>query len=297
MKIKFWGTRGSIPAPGRSTVRYGGNTACTEIRTDGGDLLILDAGTGIRELGISLMESQPVTAHIFIGHTHWDHISGFPFFPPAFAPGNTLTVYAARNIDKRIEEILAGQMDYTYFPVHLEDLPCDIEYHELREERIKVGSARVDTHYLNHTSVCMGYRVEADGTSVAYVSDHEPFGLALLGSNPDPSRLGRGLADGVLHEGDRRLIEWLQGVDVLIQDCQYTPGEYPKKIGWGHGSTDYVVDVALAAGARKLILFHHDPTHSDDFIDQMIEWARERVRDRRAKLEVLGAREGETVSP
>ena len=134
MKIRFWGTRGSIPSPGRGTIRYGGNCSCVEIRTRSGELFIIDAGTGIRELGISLMAKQPVTAHILLSHTHWDHISGFPFFPPAFAPGNELTIYAARNIDKRLEDVMAGQMEYTYFPVTLSDLPADIIYRELLEE-------------------------------------------------------------------------------------------------------------------------------------------------------------------
>jgi len=229
MKIRFWGTRGSIPSPGPRTVRYGGNCSCVEIRTRSGDLFIIDAGTGIRELGISLMAKQPVSAHILLSHTHWDHISGFPFFPPAFAPGNTLTVYAARNIDKRLEDVMAGQMEYTYFPVTLNDLPAEINYRELLEETITIGSARITTHYLNHTSICMGYRVEADGKSVVYVSDHEPYGLALFGSDPPVDRIGRGLRDGVVHVGDRRLIEWISGADLVIQDTQYTPDEYPKK--------------------------------------------------------------------
>ncbi len=295
MKVRFWGTRGSIPSPGPRTLRYGGNCACVEVRTDGGELFIIDAGTGIRELGLELLKSPPVNAHLLLSHTHWDHISGFPFFPPAFVPGNRVTVYAARNIDKRLEDVMAGQMEYTYFPVTLGDLPSDIQYRELLEESFTIGSARITTHYLNHTSICMGYRIEADGHSVAYVSDHEPYGLALFGSDPPPDKIGRGLLDGVVHVGDRRLIEWIGGADLLIQDTQYTPQEYPKKIGWGHGSADYVTDVAVLSRARRLALFHHDPLHDDDMVDEIADYCRRRVADAGAEVEVFGAAEGQDV--
>jgi phosphoribosyl 1,2-cyclic phosphodiesterase len=295
MRIRFWGTRGSIPAPGPRTVRYGGNCACVELQTSAGELFIIDAGTGIRELGLTLMKQQPITAHILLSHTHWDHISGFPFFPPAFVPGNTLVVYAARNIDKRLEEVMAGQMEYTYFPVTLGDLAADIQYRELLEETFTVGSATITTHYLNHTSICMGYRIEADGRCVVYVSDHEPYGLALHGPDPPRDKIGRGLQDGVVHAGDRRLIEWVEGADLVIQDTQYTPEEYPKKIGWGHGSTDYVTDVAILGGVKRLALFHHDPLHSDDFIDKMVEYCRKRVVARHSPVQVFGAAEGQEL--
>jgi phosphoribosyl 1,2-cyclic phosphodiesterase len=295
MKIRFWGTRGSIPSPGPRTVRYGGNCACVEIRTAAGELFILDAGTGIRELGLSLIGQPPVTAHIFLSHTHWDHISGFPFFPPAFVPSNTLVVYAARNIDKRIEDVMAGQMEYTYFPITLNDMQADLQYHELLEQTFTVGSATITTHYLNHTSICMGYRIEADGQSVCYVSDHEPYGLSLFGSTPPSEVIGRGLRDGVIHAGDRRLIEWVQGTDLLIQDTQYTPEEYPNKIGWGHGSADYVTDVAVLAKAKRLALFHHDPLHDDDTIDGIVNYCRQRVAAGDASLKVFGAAEGQEL--
>lgn len=296
MKVRFWGTRGSIPSPGPRTVRYGGNCSCVEVRTPSGELFIIDAGTGIRELGLALMAEQPVLAHVLLSHTHWDHISGFPFFPPAFAPGNTLTIYAARNIDKRLEDVMAGQMEYTYFPVTLSDLPSEINYRELLEETFDIGKARITTHYLNHTSICMGYRIEEDGKSVAYVSDHEPYGLALFGTDPPADRIGRGLRDGVVHVGDRRLIEWVRGVDLIIQDTQYTPDEYPRKIGWGHGSADYVTDVAIMAGARRLALYHHDPLHDDDTVDQIVDYCRARVAEAGASLEVFAAAEGQELA-
>jgi phosphoribosyl 1,2-cyclic phosphodiesterase len=285
MRVRFWGTRGSVPTPGASTVRYGGNTACVEMRTDAGTFFIFDSGTGIRELGLSLArQGRPLSAHLMLGHTHWDHIHGFPFFTPAFVPGNRLVVYGARDLDRSLRDVLAGQMHFTYFPVPLGDLRADIDFCELEEGEIRVEEARVRTHYLNHTAVCMGYRVEADGVSVAYITDHEPYG-----------QMNSGLRGGFIHGGDRRLIEFVRGVDLLVQDAQYTPAEYAQRRGWGHGSTDYVTDVAAEAGARRVALFHHEPTHTDEEIDSMVEYSRNRAREVGSEVEVIAAAEGEEL--
>jgi phosphoribosyl 1,2-cyclic phosphodiesterase len=292
MRVRFWGTRGSIPSPGPSTVRYGGNCACVEVRTSGDDLFIIDAGTGIRGLGLALLP-DPVSAHILLSHTHWDHISGFPFFPPAYVAGSSLTICAPRHKDKRLEDVMAGQMEYTYFPVTLADIAAHLSYRELREECFQVGSATVTTHYLNHTSVCIGYRIEADGRSLVYVSDHEPYGLGLFRGPTDGDALGQGLRDGIEHDGDQRLVDWIDGADLLIQDTQYTTEEYPSKVGWGHGSTDYVTDVAVLSRARRLALFHHDPLHDDTFVDRMVEHCRGRAAEAGSSLEVFGAAEGQ----
>ena len=286
MRVTFWGTRGSVPTPGPSTVRYGGNTACVELRTQPGTFFIFDSGTGIRELGLHLAKrGEPIQAHLLLGHTHWDHIHGFPFFGPVFAHGNRLAIYGARDLDRSLRDVLAGQMHYTYFPVPLGDLRAEMTFCELEEGEIRVDDAVVRTHYLNHTAVCMGYRIEADGSSVAYITDHEPYGL-----------VEDGLRRGFMHGGDRRLIDFVRGVDLLIQDAQYTPEEYSARRGWGHGSTDYVVDLALEAGARRLALFHHEPTHSDAEIDQMLEVCRARAAEAGGSLEIWGAAEGETIS-
>jgi phosphoribosyl 1,2-cyclic phosphodiesterase len=286
MRVTFWGTRGSVPTPGPTTVRYGGNTACVELRTDAGTFFIFDSGTGIRELGLKLArQGGPVNAHLMLGHTHWDHISGFPFFTPVFVPGNRLTIYGARDLDRSLRDVLAGQMHYTYFPVPLGDLRAEMTFSELEEGKIHVEDATVRTHYLNHTAVTMGYRVEADGASVAYITDHEPYGL-----------VEDGLRRGFIHGGDRRLIEFVRGVDLLIQDAQYTPDEYAARRGWGHGSTDYVVDVAVEAGVRRLAMFHHEPTHSDAEIDRMLGLSQARARAADSPIEIFGATEGETIN-
>jgi phosphoribosyl 1,2-cyclic phosphodiesterase len=265
------------------------------MRTDSGTFFIFDSGTGIRELGLSLARrGGPVVAHLLLGHTHWDHISGFPFFSPVFVPGNRLLIYGARDLDRSLRDVLAGQMHYTYFPVPLGDLRADIDFCELEEGDIQIADATVRTHYLNHTAVCMGYRVEADGVSMAYITDHEPYGL-VDGTGSQAQSGGRGLRGGFIHGGDRRLIEFVRGVDLLIQDAQYTPEEYAQRRGWGHGSTEYVTDVAVEAGARRAALFHHEPTHSDDEIDRMIESARKRASAVGSPVELFGASEGDEI--
>ena len=279
--MRFWGTRGSVPTPGPTTVRYGGNTSCVEVRTDSGGFFILDSGTGIRELGLHLAQQNGrLAAHVLLGHTHWDHISGFPFFTPAFVPGNHLVIYGARDLDRSLRDVLAGQMHYTYFPVPLGDLRADIRFTELDEGEITLDGARVRTHYLNHTARCMGYRIEADGTAVAYIADHEPYGPA---------------DGGVTHDGDRRLVEFIRGVDLLIQDTQYTPREYADRRGWGHGTTDYVTDVAMAAGVRAAALFHHEPTHPDAVIDEMVAYCRARAAAAGSTVNIFAAAEGQQI--
>jgi len=292
MRVRFWGTRGSVPTPGHSTVRYGGNTACVELRTNSGAFIIFDSGTGIRELGLHLArQGGPVSAHLMLGHTHWDHISGFPFFTPLFVPGNHVTIYGARDLDRSLRDVLAGQMHYTYFPVPLGDLRAEIEFSELEEGEITIEDAVIRTHYLNHTAVCMGYRVEADGVSVAYITDHEPYGF----SGGQDGAAGAGLREGPIHGGDRRLIEFVRGVDLLIQDAQYTPEEYPGRRGWGHSSIDYVTDIAVEAGARRVALFHHEPTHADDDIDRMVEYSRTRARAAGSDVDLFAAAEGNEI--
>jgi phosphoribosyl 1,2-cyclic phosphodiesterase len=278
-------------------VRYGGNTACVELETNGGTNFIFDSGTGIRELGLNLARNgSQISAHLMLGHTHWDHISGFPFFTPVFVPGNRLIIYGARDLDRSLRDVLAGQMHYTYFPVPLGDLRAEIDFVELEEGDISICDALVRTHYLNHTAVCMGYRVEADGVAVAYITDHEPYGVLIGGAGmPEPS-VGRGLRGGFIHGGDRRLIDFVRGVDLLIQDAQYTPEEYIDRRGWGHGSTDYVTDVAVEAGAKRVALFHHEPTHSDDDLDRMVSYARARASEVPNPPDIFAAAEGQEVS-
>ena len=279
MLVRFWGTRGSIPTPGSKTARYGGNTSCVEIRSDDGSLFVIDCGTGIRELGQSLLaESKTLTKiHLLIGHTHWDHIQGFPFFTPIFFPGIEINIYAPIGFQRSLEEALSGQMQYSYFPVKLQDLSSRIRYTELAEGFFRIGNCLIETQYLNHTAPTIAYRITEGSTRIAYVSDHEPFWK--------PS------GTDFTHPGDQRHIEFMRDADLLIHDAQYSDEEYRIKVGWGHSPVGYVRDIALAANVKQLALFHHDPAHDDAWIDAMEQEVKTTVAQRIQAIDVFAAAE------
>ena len=288
MKIRFWGTRGSVAKPGPTTLRYGGNTSCVEIRSVDGTLLVLDCGTGAHELGHSLMAvGEPASnGHLLITHTHWDHIQGFPFFAPLFVPGNTWDIYAPGAIGQQLERTLAGQMEYNYFPVTLAQLGATTRFHDLVEGRFAIGGVRVVTQYLNHPALTLGYRLESGGVVIVYSSDHEPHA-------PNPA--ARLAGEPPMHGEDRRHVEFLADADLVIHDAQYTVEEYPQKLGWGHTPAEWAVDYAVAARARRLALFHHDPHRKDDAIDRLVETCRRRAGAAGSPLDVFAAAEGEEL--
>ena len=272
MKATFWGVRGSMPTPGASTLSHGGNSPCVEVETGDGQLLILDCGTGARALGQALMaaERKPRQGHLLITHTHWDHIQGFPFFGPIYVPGNTFTIYGARVPSRSLEAVFSGQLDNTYFPVSLRQPAANLQFKELVEEEFHIGSTKVRTLSLNHTALTLGYRLEHGGRSLAYITDHEPYsrhfpkwGVSGTGLHlPDAAPLSWN-RQVFVHEEDQHLVDFVQGVDLLIQDAQYLETEYASHVGWGHGSIDYALSVAVAGGVKQLVLFHHDPDHDD----------------------------------
>jgi phosphoribosyl 1,2-cyclic phosphodiesterase len=283
MEIRFWGTRGSIAAPGPSTVRYGGNTSCVEMRTAGGTLLVFDAGTGARPLGRRLIDDAhggAVSGSLLLGHTHWDHIQGLPFFEPLFGKGHW-DIYGPRGLGGTLSSTLAGQMSYEYFPVALHQLGAGVEFHELVEGTFEVGDVSVRTQYLNHPALALGYRLESDGGVVCYIADHEPF---------DPALGGGG--DVMANPNDARHVEFLVGADIVVHDAQYDMSEYGQRTGWGHSTVDYVVDVCCAAGVARTVLFHHDPFHDDDTVDALVAHANRRAAGRTT---VIGAAEGATL--
>jgi phosphoribosyl 1,2-cyclic phosphodiesterase/CheY-like chemotaxis protein len=286
--IRFWGTRGSIPTPGRGTTLYGGNTSCVEVRADDGTVIILDCGTGARPLGLDLLSRGPTlpAMHILVTHTHWDHIQGFPFFLPAYLAGTRLSVYGARGLDRTLEGSLSGQMQHTYFPVQLDELRADIAFEEVAEERFRVGPYRVTSQLINHTTATVAYRVQAGSVSIAYVTDHEPFWWERA-STRQPHRF--------LHPGEERHVAFVGGADVLIHDAQYADTEYPAKRGWGHSTVEYAVDLAIRAGVKQLVLFHHDPTHSDAWIRTHLARARRRAVAQHSAIEIIAAAEGEQL--
>ena len=260
MTVRFRGVRGSIPAPAPENMRYGGNTSCVEIRCDD-QLLILDAGSGIRGLGDELLQNaqgNPVEATLLLSHSHWDHIQGLPFFTPGYSPKNRITVFGACGRGEQLQRALATQMTPPHFPVGLEQMRGLEAVRELSSETTKVGNLLVRTTPLNHPGGCTGFRIACAAGHVAYLPDHEPYR-----NNEDQS--------GNLAQ--RALIEFVRGVDLLILDTQYTPDEYDRRIGWGHGCLPDSVQLAIDSGARRLLLFHHDPSHDDRQLDHMVEVA------------------------
>ena len=292
MQVRFWGTRGSIATPGPQTVRYGGNTSCVEVRTQKGTLIVLDAGTGLRVFGDALMAGGGAQrGHILIGHTHWDHIQGFPFFTPLFVPGNDWDVYAPRGFGASLQETLAGQMQYTYFPVSLDALGATIRYHDLVEGSFMIDEVRVTARYMNHPALTLGYKLEVDGITVVYATDHECHSHAAALPGPPHGHIAP-----AAHPGDQRHGEFIAGADLLIHDTQYTAAEYPSRAGWGHSTLEYAVDLAVAGGVKQLALFHHDPRRDDAAVDALVIASRQRVLDAGGTVEVFAAAEGGVVT-
>jgi CheY-like chemotaxis protein/phosphoribosyl 1,2-cyclic phosphodiesterase len=289
MRIRFWGTRGSIATPGPGTNHFGGNTSCVELTTASGDLLIFDCGTGAHRLATDLMArgKKSIDANILLGHTHWDHIQGFPFFTPAFVKGNSAAIYGPEGSRGSLQEVLAGQMEFTYFPVELSQLPAQITYHDLTEGIHSIGSARIAAQFLNHPAMTLGYRVEADGVAMVYLVDHEPFADDLWRAGAEPGRIA-----SILHEGDRRHAEFMADADLVIHDAQYTPDEYGSRKTWGHSPYDYVVRIASAAGVRRVALTHHDPGHDDHVVADIERKARALALQCGTRLDVFCAYEG-----
>jgi len=283
MLVRFWGTRGSIAKAGPGTTRYGGNTSCVEIRSSRGTLIVLDCGTGAHGLGQALIktEPRPLNGHILIGHTHWDHIQGFPFFSPLFVPGNEWHVYGPRGIGSSLREALSGQMQYTYSPITLDDLGATLHYHDLVEGMLDLDDVHVTARYLNHPALTLGYRLEVDGVTVVYSTDHEPHSQLCAYGNPEP-----------FTGPDSRHTQFLADADLVIHDAQYTAAEYPSKTGWGHSTIEYVVAAAASAGVRRLALFHHDPTRDDAAIDQLLVGARDQAAKSGGGTDVFAAAEG-----
>jgi phosphoribosyl 1,2-cyclic phosphodiesterase len=290
MWVRFWGTRGSIPAPGPFTLRYGGNTTCVEVRTASDTLLVFDCGSGARALGASLMSGErspapehPLRGHLFLSHFHWDHIQGMPFFTPLYAEGGEWHVYGPRPGAMSLREALALQMSPPFFPISLESLGSRLCFHELGEGVFAIGDVRVASQFLNHPGPTLGYRIEADGVAVVYVCDHEPHGSPIHSSTQ------------VLEDGDLRHIAFLDGADLVIHDAQYMGREFEQRRGWGHSVGEYVIEVCRRAGVRRVALTHHDPTRTDAMIEASVEELRRRYGGSASPLEIFAAAEGDQI--
>jgi phosphoribosyl 1,2-cyclic phosphodiesterase len=257
------------------------------------EIIIFDAGTGIRPLGLALTKefpNRPLTIHLFISHTHWDHIQGFPFFMPAFLPTTTLHIYGSQGQGRPLERILRGQMDADYFPVALGDMKSILHVHEFKGKPFQIGEATIAGMYLNHPGMTLGYRVTHAGNSVVYATDNEPFQQTLphLGHRAEAGRdFGQRL--------DAEFVRFIAGTDLYIGDAQYTDEEYPARIGWGHSSIGATVEVAMEAQVRALAFFHHDPLHDDTTVAAMAETAQRLIHARGSALHCFAAREGQVL--
>lgn len=284
MQVQFWGTRGSIPKPGPTTIRYGGNTSCVEVRTERGTLIIIDGGSGLHGLGLKLLSGgrKDLVGHVLISHTHWDHIQGVPFFAPFFVPGHRWDVYGPKGLNQSLRDTLAGQMQHTYFPVSPDQFGATIRYHDLVEGTFEIDDVRITAQYLNHPALTLGYRLEADGATFVYCCDHEPF--------------SRAAADGAEFVGlDKRHADFIDGADLLVHDAQYTAAEYPAKIGWGHSSHEFVVRLAQRANVKHVALTHHDPLRADEALERIVEGLKVGLTADLSPLVVSAAAEGETI--
>ncbi|HOY62083.1 MAG: Ribonuclease Z [bacterium ADurb.Bin236] len=266
MKIRFWGVRGSAPTPGPKTSRIGGNTSCVEVSAGCGETIIFDAGTGLREMGLNYFTrpAPPKRLHLFLSHFHWDHIQGFPFFGPAFLGDVRMDIYGAPGV----EGFLAAQMSAPFFPVSLADMKSEKVFHELNGAAMEFGGCSVIPVPLSHPQSSYGFVLMENGVKAVYSSDTE----YVAGGN---------------HE---TFVEMIRDADILMFDAQYTPEQYNKgRVGWGHSTFEAAAEIVKKAGVKKLVLFHHEPTHDDAAVEEIERRARELFPD------TVAAREGMTI--
>ena len=301
MEITFWGVRGSYPVPGRATIRYGGQTSCVEVKTSSGSSLIVDAGTGLRALGQKLARDGGVRRrhHILLSHVHWDHIQGLPFFEPAYIAGNTVEVYALLTAADELQQVIGGITRHEFFPVPLEAVPAEINFHEVDPGLpMLVEDVHVLPFALNHPFGSVGYRMDADGTSVAYVSDTAPFMEVLHKQHFLPGL--ETLTDEdkrVLGDMRAALVKALKGCDTVIYDTHFLPEEYARFPHYGHSTPEQALEIVAGNDIRRLILYHHAPSHTDDQMDEMA--ARYKEKGAAVGVDVITACEGMvlTVGP
>lgn len=297
MKLRFWGTRGSIATPGKETVRYGGNTPCTEVRLSDGELIILDAGTGIRNLGEHLtQQGSPVRAHLLISHPHWDHIQGFPFFRPAFMAGNEFTIIGGENERVSVRSMINDQMNKIYFPLHMNDLQAKLKFQPIDEGEFSIGTCRVQAILVNHPSFAFGYKLTDKDRTIVYISDNEPFDAKVakaVGNVEDRIVKAYSSSGG---DPNQRIYDFVRGADLLIHDATYTPEEYADRIGWGHSHYEFTMKVAAEGNVKRLMLFHHDPSHTDADLDAMLVKCREAYRRNGYSFDLQIAVEGLEIS-
>jgi phosphoribosyl 1,2-cyclic phosphodiesterase len=287
--VRFWGTRGSIPTPGRSTEKYGGNTSCVEVR-HGDTLIVLDAGSGIRELGMAWAEEfseHPIDATLLFTHQHWDHIQGFPFFTSAYQPQNSLTVYGEDRPNDSVEQLLRGQMSGNYFPVHISDMHAQLKFETITEQ-FSVGATTITPSALPHPGGVLGFRIETDDAAFVFATDCELDALAINREAVTKNHLAE-------REYPPEILDHFRDLQLLVIDCQYTDEIYQAHVGWGHNSIATVVDLCTQVKPGMLALFHHDPQSTDDVVDRITNETAKRLQHGHKNALVFAAREGLTI--
>jgi phosphoribosyl 1,2-cyclic phosphodiesterase len=295
MQITFWGVRGSYPVPGAATVRYGGQTSCVEVRTASGECVIVDAGTGMRQLGNKLLREangQPGHYHVLLSHVHWDHIQGLPFFSPAYIPGTRISVYALLTAANELDQVIGGITRHEFFPMPLEAVPAQFDFQKVEPGvDFVVGGFHITPIALNHPFGSVGYRIDGDGSSVAYVADTAPFDKVLhkqhFLSGPEPLSDDDKVALGAMRDA---LLARLKGVDTVIYDTHFLPDEYARFPHYGHSTPDQALEMCVEAGVRRLVLYHHAPGHTDEQMDQVAQTYL--VKGAQVGIEVLTSFEG-----
>jgi len=297
LTLRFWGVRGSVAVPGPETVRYGGNTACVEARW-GSDVIIFDAGTGIRELGKALVQEftdKPQRIWILITHTHWDHIQGFPFFAPAYLAHQRIRILGGRGSRSGLKRTVAAAVESPFFPVSLPQMPGTISVEEVRSAPFRLGKLRAQAARIHHPGGGVGFRLDTPAGSVAYVPDHEILcrdtGDSPAASNGSTPPLPTSAAR-TAEARCREIRAIIQGVDILIHDAQYTAAEYASRVGWGHSCVEAVVQQAAETQVKHLVLFHHDPDRTDAQLDGILAQARKLARSLKPDLKITAAQEG-----
>ena len=260
MRVTIWGCRGSVPTPGPDTVTYGGNTSCVEVSLDSGTTLVLDAGTGIRELGFSLMDRGLRRIHLCLTHLHLDHLEGLRFFAPLWDERVELDIWGPPSHQLSLRERIARAFSPPLFPVELTDVPAAVTFHDVPRDAWTIDGTSIAADSVVHPGPTVGYRIETKGVSFAYIPDHEPALAGAIAGRPTDWISGASLASGV---------------DALVHDSQYFEDEYENRIGWGHSSVADAVAFTHAVGARRLVLFHHEPRHGDRLLEQLEDRARE----------------------
>lgn len=281
--IKFWGVRGTLPVPGKNSLRYGGNTNCVTLDIAGKHFFIFDAGTGIKALSDYLVKENkfPISAKIFITHPHYDHIHGLPFFVPLYMKENQFELYGTDQGGYKIKELISGQMDTIYFPITIEEFSASLKFHDLKEESINIEDIHIETIYLNHPGKCLAYRVNYNNKTFCYITDNELY----LENSAN------------FHENElNKLIKFMQNADVVVIDATYSDEEYARKTNWGHSSISRVIEVAHKANIKLLCLYHHDLYQFDDEIDKKLQKAEELLAALHSKTKVIAPHEGDEIT-